>query len=195
MIPSWFKRLVWLYFILLIFEGALRKWWLPALSTPLLVVRDPIVVILYIGALRLHLFPKDRITNFALILGVACTLITMVMSVHANTAVAIFGFRSNFGFIPLIFLLPKILDWNDLIKIGRVFLWLSIPMALLMTYQYREEATAWINKGVGEGMLLSSALGKIRPSGTFSFSTGPIAFFAIVLAFVLGGYTDRKSVV
>ena len=29
------KAAVWLYFILLIFEGALRKWVFPALSTPI----------------------------------------------------------------------------------------------------------------------------------------------------------------
>ena len=34
------KRLIWVYFILLVFEGALRKWFLPGLSTPLLIVRD-----------------------------------------------------------------------------------------------------------------------------------------------------------
>ena len=34
------KQMIWLYFFLLIFEGALRKWFLPFLATPLLVVRD-----------------------------------------------------------------------------------------------------------------------------------------------------------
>ena len=37
------KAAIWLYFILLIFEGALRKWVFPALSTPILlfVIRLP----------------------------------------------------------------------------------------------------------------------------------------------------------
>ena len=40
------KKGIWLYFLLLIFEGALRKWLLPGLATPLLVVRDPIAMFL-----------------------------------------------------------------------------------------------------------------------------------------------------
>jgi hypothetical protein len=38
------RQLLWLYFWLLIFEGALRKWLLPGLSTPLLLVRDPVAL-------------------------------------------------------------------------------------------------------------------------------------------------------
>ena len=38
------KTLIWIYFWLLIFEGALRKWFLPSLSSPLLLVRDPVAL-------------------------------------------------------------------------------------------------------------------------------------------------------
>ena len=40
----------WLYLLLLIFEGALRKWFLPQLSNLFLVVREPIVLyVLYLS--------------------------------------------------------------------------------------------------------------------------------------------------
>jgi hypothetical protein len=38
------QLLFWVYFWLIIFEGAIRKWLLPGLSTPLLVIRDPIAM-------------------------------------------------------------------------------------------------------------------------------------------------------
>ena len=41
------KKLIWSYFLLLLFEGALRKWFLPGLSQGLLIVRDPIAVWIY----------------------------------------------------------------------------------------------------------------------------------------------------
>ena len=41
---------IWTYFILLIFEGGLRKWVLPQLAAPLLVVRDPVVILILISA-------------------------------------------------------------------------------------------------------------------------------------------------
>src|SRR3546814_1990531 len=43
------KQGIWVYFILLIFEGALRKWVLPGLATPLLVVRDPVALLLLLA--------------------------------------------------------------------------------------------------------------------------------------------------
>ena len=53
------RSLIWLYFWLLIFEGALRKWVAPALSAPLLVIRDPLVLLIYVQALRYRKFPMD----------------------------------------------------------------------------------------------------------------------------------------
>ena len=38
------KAGIWLYLLLLLFEGALRKWVLPGLADPLLVIRDPIAL-------------------------------------------------------------------------------------------------------------------------------------------------------
>ena len=44
------RKLVWIYFILLMVEGALRKWLLKGLSEPLLIIRDPIVILIYFQA-------------------------------------------------------------------------------------------------------------------------------------------------
>src|SRR3977135_3841358 len=54
------RRLIWIYLILLIIEGALRKWVLPQLSNPLLIIRDPVAILIYILALRAHCFPWNR---------------------------------------------------------------------------------------------------------------------------------------
>ena len=44
---AFIKKLIWAYFFLLLFEGALRKWFLPGLSQGLLIIRDPIVIWIY----------------------------------------------------------------------------------------------------------------------------------------------------
>ncbi len=51
------RRMIWLYFVLLIAEGALRKWTIPSLSAPLLIVRDPLVLLIYVQAVRCRRFP------------------------------------------------------------------------------------------------------------------------------------------
>jgi hypothetical protein len=38
------RLLIWVYFWLLLGEGALRKWIFPSLSGPLLIVRDPVLL-------------------------------------------------------------------------------------------------------------------------------------------------------
>lgn len=55
-----YRMAIWIYLFLLIFEGAIRKWVLPQLATPLLLVRDPIVIWLYCiamqkGGLKTHM--------------------------------------------------------------------------------------------------------------------------------------------
>ena len=56
----WVRRLIWTYLVLLILEGALRKWIVPRFSDPLLIVRDPVVIAIYLFALRGGVFPRNR---------------------------------------------------------------------------------------------------------------------------------------
>lgn len=49
------RKLLWLYFWLLIFEGALRKWILPGLSSPLLLVRDPVALLALLWLSLIHI--------------------------------------------------------------------------------------------------------------------------------------------
>ena len=53
------RRLIWLYFWLLLIEGALRKWVLPQLSNPLLIIRDPVVILIYVLAFHARVFPRN----------------------------------------------------------------------------------------------------------------------------------------
>src|SRR5205823_14992049 len=61
------KWAIWIYFFLLIFEGVFRKWLLPQYSDVLLVVRDPVVIVIYMLAIKARLFPR---TNWILSLGI-----------------------------------------------------------------------------------------------------------------------------
>jgi hypothetical protein len=60
-----------------------------------------------------------------------------------------------------------------------------------MVLQFRAPADDWINRGAGEGRQLMSALGRVRPAGPFSFITGPVLFFALGLACVIGASFGR----
>ena len=182
------QRLIWLYFWLLIFEGALRKWVLPQLSTPLLIIRDPVVIGAYFLAWRSGVFPKDIFTR--LIIAVSFVsflggLAAVIISEVNNLTVTFFGLRSNFLHLPLIFLIPKVFNLDDVKQLGKLILLLSIPMAILMICQFASSPSDLINRGASdEAKQISAALGKIRPSATFSFISGPIFYFSLVDSFL-----------
>ena len=191
------KRLLWLYFALLIIEGALRKWVLPQYSGPLLIVRDPVVLLIYFRAHRDGLFRRSPFLSALSVLAVASLFLLVVQSLMLKipATVLAYGFRTDFLHLPLIFLIPSILGKDDLLRLGKWVLLAAIPMALLMAYQFQSSPAAWINRtpGTGGGTQLIAALGKIRPPGTFSFVTGPVSFFALVTAVLLHGLKGGRG--
>ncbi len=190
------RNLIWLYFWVLIFEGALRKWVAPSLSAPLLVIRDPIVLLIYIQAFRYRKFPLDAplVPYFAL---VGCFLLLAVfqitLSIGGGVLVSLYGLRTNFLHLPLIFVLPQVLSRDDVTKIGKWTLMLAVPMTLLMVLQFFSPPNSWLNAAtIAEGQQIQSALGRIRPAGTFSFATGVAHFYVLATTFAVYGLLERK---
>ena len=89
---SLIKKLVWLYFFLLIFEGALRKWVLPGLATPLLIIRDPVALMGILTAYKYKMLRSNIYLNAMVVLTLISVLTTMAFG-HGNFMVAIDGAR------------------------------------------------------------------------------------------------------
>ena len=187
------KRLLWLYFWLLIFEGALRKWFLPQLSTPLLIVRDPVVLLIYWMAIQRGIFPKNIFMTWTGLLAAFCFLASFTGI--GTLKIALFGLHADFLHLPLIFLAPEIFDFNDVKQIGKWLFILSVPMAALALLQFRASPGAWINAVAGNeagGQQLPAALGRIRPAGVFSFVTGMVSFLTVLAAYLAWHFADGK---
>lgn len=187
------KWLIWTYFLLLIYEGALRKWILPGLANPLLIIRDPVVILIYLLALRKGVFPDDSLVTWIIGLGMFTFLISLVTG-SGNLWVSLYGWRTDFLHLPLIFLMPKVLNAKDVKRLCIGLLITAIPMAILVMYQFKSSPTAWINAGVGgsEGGQLDVGFGKIRPPGTFSFTNGLANYVSLVAACLLYAVIDKK---
>lgn len=187
------KWLIWTYFLLLIFEGALRKWILPGLANPLLIVRDPVVMLIYILALQKGVFPEDGLVNWINGLGIFSFLISLVAG-EGNMLVSLFGWRTNFLHLPLIFLMARVLNEKDVRHLCIGLLITTIPMAFLVMAQFKSSPTAWVNAGVGggEGGQLDVGFGKIRPPGTFSFTNGLANYVSLAAACLLYTILDKK---
>src|SRR4051812_6352007 len=186
------RRLVWLYLLLLIFEGVFRKWIVPQLSGPLLIIRDPVVIAIYVLALRARLFPQNFYTvSLAIIalLAWATGMIVLLPLYSFRTAFLVtgFGVRSDFLHLPLIFIIPTVLDIEDVKLVGRWTIIGMIPMAVLMAWQFAAPPDSFVNRvaGVGESLQIQVGGGKIRPPGVFSFVSGTVYYLSAATAFLL----------
>lgn len=191
---NWIKRLIWLYFWLIIFEGALRKWVVPSLATPLLIVRDPVLLSLYYSAAQSRVFPfsKDRFFQILLAIStfiVAGSLVAGAAFPSYTIPTLLYGIRCNFLHLPLITLIARVFTWKDIRGMGKWILIIAIPMSILMVAQFSLPNDHWLNSGVeGNFDQIDGGGGRIRPPGTFSFIVGPASFYSLVAAFLIQGF-------
>jgi hypothetical protein len=175
------QMLLWTYFWLLIFEGALRKWVFPGLSNPLLVVRDPVCILaiaLGWGVLRRSVWWKWVVGIWAI--GIVAVVLA-VFAGHGDVFTAVYGARILFLHFPLVFLYALFFDRDDIWSFAKAILIVAIPMTFLIALQYSLPQSHFLNLAPGgeEGVGFAGALGKLRPPGTFSFTNGLSNFYPL----------------
>ena len=106
---AFIKKLIWAYFFLLLFEGALRKWFLPGLSQGLLIIRDPIAIWIYYLCYAKGIFPLNNkyLQKCFQWVMLAVVLSFLVNGTHPFTIA--YGARTNLLHFPLIFIMGRIL--------------------------------------------------------------------------------------
>ena len=189
------KQAIWVYLVLLIFEGALRKWVLPGLATPLLVIRDPVALFILFEAARRGVLPRHPVLLASVFIGLVAVM-TAVLFGHGNPLVAFYGARSLLLYFPAMFVMARVLERQDLLRMGRFILWLAVPMTALIGWQFYSPQSAWVNVGVG-GVGSAGFIGTgeyFRPPGTFSFTTGVAQFYALAVAVLLYAWLQPAGV-
>lgn len=107
---------------------------------------------------------------------------------HHNALVGFFGWRIYFFHFPFMYIMGHVLTRDDLMKMIRFILLISIPMTALVVAQFYSPQSAWVNRGIGgdmEGAGFGGALGYFRPPGTFSFISGYVMYQSVVAAGLL----------
>jgi hypothetical protein len=146
---------------------------------------------MYAMALGQGIFPMNPFVRATILLAGLSFFCSLC--VFGNVGVILFGVRANFLHLPLIFLIPKIFNQEDVVCLARWFLLFLIPMTFLVAWQFISPPGAWINATAGGdlgGQLIASG-SHIRPAGTFTFVTGMVCFLSLAAAFLLSGYVDK----
>jgi hypothetical protein len=189
--------LITLIYLLLIFEGALRKWALPSMSQALFFVRDPFVLLAYWMAFRHGFFPRNSpflmagvAISFCAFLLVAAQLLTAAGSVDGALLLAGYGFRNYFLYIPLAFVIGEVFRRPDLERIVKITLLLAVPVSALMFLQFISPLDSPVNVGFGSaeslqfrGLTVDQV--HTRPMGLFTSDLGQREFTASAVAMVL----------
>lgn len=184
--------LTFLIYFLLIFEGSLRKWVLPEYSNVLFFIRDPFVLLVYMIALTNGMWPRIRgLFLFAVILSAVVGVLTiaqlMLPGSYATPLLAGYGWRNYFLYIPLAFIIGEQFKRDDIVRLMRYTLMLSLPIAVLVAVQFFSPPSAWINL-----QSFSGVAGRVRPAGTFASVAGQMLFATSVVAIVLSAYVAGK---
>ncbi|MBD2753308.1 hypothetical protein IC230_10440 [Spirosoma sp. BT704] len=190
------KQAIWTYFILLIFEGALRKWFLPSLATPLLIVREPIALWAIGLAMSHNRLKANGYLTGMIWIGVIGMLTALTIG-HGNLLVTLYGARILLIHFPFMFLIANVFGQEDIVKLGKVTLLITIPMTVLITMQFYSPQSAWVNLGVAgdkAGAGFDGALGYYRPPATFSFTNGTSLFYSLAACFVFYFWLYQKEV-
>ena len=196
---AFLRRMIWLYFFLLIAEGALRKWALPSLGAPLLVIRDPArspylctsCAVPSISRQWSHggLFSARDSVSFFWLFSNHCRHRRRSDGGGLWSANKFSALAADFC-NPASFLLSGRGQARPMgahaVRADDRFDDLAIHVSARQLDQCR-------NQCGGNGQQITSALGRIRPAGTFSFATGAAHFYVLATVFLIFGLARAAS--
>lgn len=197
--------LVFAIYLLVIFEGALRKWALPQFNQFIFFIRDPLLLLAYLLAWRHGLWPRGemlfRISLVMAGLGVIVFVLQAASGGESELRLVLggYGWRAYFLYVPLAFLIGAVFGRADLLRLGRLTLILSVPIALLVTLQFFSPAGAAINVGsAADEALQFRGLGldaeRTRPMGPFASGAGQQQFVATACALLLAYFVSPRGI-
>ena len=183
--------------VLLIVEGALRKWVFPGSQDLVYFAKDILLLGAYAGYLRDRARLRDRPPALPffygiLVLAAVLGLFQIFNPRLPNLLVGIFGFKAYFFYAPLFFVLPAAFRSDaELTRFLRRYALLAIPVGLLATAQFfspsssRLNAYARTNEELGYIATFGSSE-YVRVTATFSFITGYTSYLVATSILLLG---------
>jgi hypothetical protein len=197
--------LVLVFYLLLIFEGALRKWLLITWGQPLFFVRDPFVLAIYWLACRHGFYPRgNALARIAIACGLLGLLLIVVQAMGIAATIdkwpllAAYGWRNYFLYLPLPFVIGATLRKADLQLIAKITFLLAVPIAALVVLQFRAPLDSPINIGFGASLAqqfhgLAVQMNHTRPMGTFTSDVGQKEFVVTGLALLMALWVAPAS--
>lgn len=196
-------------FIVLLLEGAIRKWVFPQGQELVYFLKDIILIGPY---LKFFLAPdldlrtwKLNIPSFWIGVLVVALIPSALNPNIGSLLLGLYGLKIYIYYVPLVFMMPYLFRTRDeMIKQLNWYVMLAIPICLLGLAQWQQGAASPLNvyahqESIEAGGAVGFGFGeKVRITGTFSYITGHttfVIFFMTLLLFLLSlAETPRKWV-
>ena len=184
------RRSVAIVFLLVITEGALRKWFLPQFSDLLYFLKDLVLLGAYLRFFVVSKqmpklsFPSYYI-KFFLLLSVGWCVFQAFNPSLGSPIVGIFGLRGYLFYVPLMWLIPNLFETeDDLYRALRWYLLLAIPVCILGIVQFYSPASSPLNIYAGgiDPTAGFSGTGRLRITGTFPYISGYAIYLGVCFA-------------
>jgi hypothetical protein len=198
---SHWRQAIQVVMVLLVVEGAIRKWLFPGAQDLVYLAKDVLLLAAYFGAIRERALTRQRPPGISflystLVLGAVFGALEIFNPRLPNVMVGVFGFKAYFLYVPLLLILPAVFPTDQaLVSFLRRYIYLSIPVGVLAVAQFFSPASSAINtyaraaEDVSGGYIStfgSSAF--VRVTASFSYITGYgsylIAITILVLAYL-----------
>jgi O-Antigen ligase len=191
-------------FVLVVFEGALRKWVFPWAQAQIYLVKDAILLAVYLG------FILDSRRTILAARGIGAIKAILVVSFlfgalevfnpnSPSVLVGLMGLKAYFLYAPVAFLLPYAFKSREhLFLLIKRYIVMAIPVAALGFLQIMAGPQSSLNTYVSHSEDAPALLARfgnedlVRTAGTFSYVSGYTAFLGFI-GFLAIGYNMAQG--
>jgi hypothetical protein len=197
------------FLILLLYDGALRKWLFPSSQQLVFVLKDVVLIAAVCWMLMSKALPNNvrffELVSPFVVLNLFWIALSSLNPWLPNAAVSLWGLKSHLLFPIALFLLVPVAfrDATNLMSIlARMYPWIVIPICILGFAQVAAPSDSILNAQIAansDSLASFGAANLVRVSGPFSYLSGMASFvqtaMLLGIGLLLAGARDTKFLV
>jgi hypothetical protein len=186
-----------LVFFIVLFEGALRKWVSPSLTTPLIFLRDALAFFGIIFSYRRGFMKEMPTATGGLVIWSLLVILWGLLQVIFNASspfLLAIGLRFWLLYFWFSYAVAVSINRYDFEYITKMLMTTLLFVAPLVIIQISSPAGAFINKQIedDETQVFMLAAGLVRTTGTFTFTAGQSIYVGLLGPIILACITSRN---
>lgn len=201
------RPLLALFFVLLVLDGALRKWVFPQYGILLFLLKDAVLwtaFLAFVAGRRALTIPRPLTRTWVPLLLALYVFVVLLQAFNLrqpSLMVSAIGLKAHLAYLPLVVLLPALVAQTEEARMTRL-LWRAallvyLPILVLGVYQFSQPPTADINSYARDMEVVATSIPEVpRITGTFSYISGFTSFLMfgafLSVAVLLAGVRWRR---